>query len=192
MTVPWAAPQAGSVGWHRDIGMTEDMSHAAVFRGGIKICYCLTDFTQPRSGLTRFAQGSHTLAAPLPVDEVYIHSLHCCRSCSRGQHNGGAHVRRSIVQHVCDHCQSLEVVTVHGANHTGRASDRPPFRPAIAGGGRLRTFREQNLPLWLGRESALAHWSLPLRAFSPRTKALPPCLHSLALTRPRRRRTSQL
>ena len=30
--------ESDSTGWHRDIGMTEDMGHAGVFRGGVKIC----------------------------------------------------------------------------------------------------------------------------------------------------------
>ena len=57
-----------SAGWHRDIGITEDMGHEHVFRAGIKVCYALTDFQSPMSGLTRFARGSHLLRTPLPVD----------------------------------------------------------------------------------------------------------------------------
>ena len=54
-------------GWHRDIGMTEDLGHAHVVRAGIKVGYCLTDFTAPRSGFTMFAPGSHLLPTPLPI-----------------------------------------------------------------------------------------------------------------------------
>ena len=53
--------------WHRDIGMTEDVGHAGVFRAGIKVGYCLTDFPEPRSGFTLFAPGSHRLPTPLPI-----------------------------------------------------------------------------------------------------------------------------
>ena len=53
--------------WHRDIGMTEDIGHAGVFRAGIKVGYCLTDFPEPRSGFTLFAPGSHRLTTPLPI-----------------------------------------------------------------------------------------------------------------------------
>lgn len=60
--------EAHSTGWHRDIGITEDMGHDCVFRAGIKVCYALSDFQSPRSGLTRFAQGSHLITSPLPVD----------------------------------------------------------------------------------------------------------------------------
>ena len=53
--------------WHRDIGMTEDVGHAGVFRAGIKVGYCLTDFPEPMSGFTLFAPGSHRLPTPLPI-----------------------------------------------------------------------------------------------------------------------------
>ena len=54
-------------GWHRDIGMTEDLGHGHLVRAGIKVGYCLTDFTKPRSGFTMFAPGSHLLPTPLPI-----------------------------------------------------------------------------------------------------------------------------
>lgn len=53
--------------WHRDIGITEDMGHAGVFRAGVKVGYCLTDFPEPRAGFTLFAPGSHRLRTPLPI-----------------------------------------------------------------------------------------------------------------------------
>ena len=54
-------------GWHRDIGMTEDLGHEGVVRAGIKVGYCLTDFPAPRSGFTMFAPGSQRLPTPLPI-----------------------------------------------------------------------------------------------------------------------------
>ncbi len=54
-------------GWHRDIGITEDLGHDNLLRVGIKVGYCLTDFPQPRSGFTMFASGSHLLPTPLPI-----------------------------------------------------------------------------------------------------------------------------
>ena len=42
-------------GWHRDIGITEDLGHNNLIRAGIKVGYCLTDFHQPHSGCTMFA-----------------------------------------------------------------------------------------------------------------------------------------
>lgn len=53
--------------WHRDIGITEDLGHAGVFRAGVKVGYCLTDFPEPRAGFTLFAPGSHRLRTPLPI-----------------------------------------------------------------------------------------------------------------------------
>ncbi|HXM34706.1 MAG TPA: phytanoyl-CoA dioxygenase family protein [Pyrinomonadaceae bacterium] len=46
-------------GWHRDIRMPKDLGHQNLPRVGIKVCYCLTDFHQPNSGMTLFARKSH-------------------------------------------------------------------------------------------------------------------------------------
>ena len=54
-------------GWHRDIGMTEDIGHAQAIRVGIKVCYSLVDFREPRSGQTLLAPGTHLLPTPLPL-----------------------------------------------------------------------------------------------------------------------------
>ena len=53
---------------HRDIGITEDTGHDGVFRGGVKVCYALTDgMDAPMGGMTMFARGSHLIDTPLPV-----------------------------------------------------------------------------------------------------------------------------
>ena len=59
--------QAYKQGWHRDIGIAEDLGHQGLPRVGIKVCYCLTDFHEPGSGITLMAPGSHIHPAPLPV-----------------------------------------------------------------------------------------------------------------------------
>jgi ectoine hydroxylase-related dioxygenase (phytanoyl-CoA dioxygenase family) len=46
-------------GWHRDIRMPKDLGHQGLPRVGIKVCYCLTDFQEPNSGMTLFARKSH-------------------------------------------------------------------------------------------------------------------------------------
>lgn len=46
-------------GWHRDIRIPRDLGHRDLPLVGIKICYCLTDFHEPNSGLTVMARGSH-------------------------------------------------------------------------------------------------------------------------------------
>jgi len=56
-------------GWHRDIRIPKDLGHAGLPRVGIKICYCLTDFHQPDSGLTLMARGSHLKTTPLAIPE---------------------------------------------------------------------------------------------------------------------------
>ncbi len=59
-------------GWHRDIGIAEDLGQAGLPRLGIKVCYCLTDFAKPNSGMTMMARGTHRNETPLaiPADAV--------------------------------------------------------------------------------------------------------------------------
>ena len=54
-------------GWHRDIRMARDLGHAGLPLAGLKICYCLTDFRQPNSGMTLMARGTHLLERPLRI-----------------------------------------------------------------------------------------------------------------------------
>lgn len=59
-------------GWHRDIRIPRDLGHESLPLVGIKICYCLTDFHEPNSGMTLMARGSHRKTTPLalPKGEV--------------------------------------------------------------------------------------------------------------------------
>jgi ectoine hydroxylase-related dioxygenase (phytanoyl-CoA dioxygenase family) len=68
-------------GWHRDIRMPKDLGHVGLPRVGIKVCYCLTDFHQPESGvcycltdfhqpesgMTLMARGTHLRTTPLAI-----------------------------------------------------------------------------------------------------------------------------
>jgi ectoine hydroxylase-related dioxygenase (phytanoyl-CoA dioxygenase family) len=54
-------------GWHRDIRIPRDLGHLALPRVGIKICYCLTDFPEPNSGMTVLARKSHLRTEPLKL-----------------------------------------------------------------------------------------------------------------------------
>jgi ectoine hydroxylase len=54
-------------GWHRDIRIPRDLGHLALPRVGIKICYCLTDFHNPNSGMTVLARKTHLRTEPLKV-----------------------------------------------------------------------------------------------------------------------------
>jgi ectoine hydroxylase-related dioxygenase (phytanoyl-CoA dioxygenase family) len=54
-------------GWHRDIRIPIDLGHRDLPRVGIKVCYCLTDFHQPNSGMTLFARKSHLTDEPLSI-----------------------------------------------------------------------------------------------------------------------------
>ena len=58
-------------GWHRDIRIPRDLGHQSLPRVGIKVCYCLTDFHAPRSGMTLLVRKSHRRTEPLPIaDDV--------------------------------------------------------------------------------------------------------------------------
>lgn len=54
-------------GWHRDIRMARDLGHKGLPLAGVKICYCLTDFQQPNSGMTLMARGTHLRDEPLRI-----------------------------------------------------------------------------------------------------------------------------
>jgi hypothetical protein len=59
-------------GWHRDIRIPRDLGHEGLPRVGIKVCYCLTDFQQPASGMTLMARGSHLKTAPLAIPKGQV------------------------------------------------------------------------------------------------------------------------
>jgi ectoine hydroxylase-related dioxygenase (phytanoyl-CoA dioxygenase family) len=62
-------------GWHRDIRIPRDLGHGALPLVGIKICYCLTDFHQPNSGMTLMARGSNRGTAPLALPKGQVDPL---------------------------------------------------------------------------------------------------------------------
>ena len=71
-TVIYKRPESGRLptfrrGWHRDIRMARDLGHEGLPLAGIKICYCLTDFPEPNSGMTLMARGTHRRTEPLRV-----------------------------------------------------------------------------------------------------------------------------
>jgi ectoine hydroxylase-related dioxygenase (phytanoyl-CoA dioxygenase family) len=59
-------------GWHRDIRIPKDLGHEQLPLVGIKVCYCLTDFHEPSSGMTLMARASHRLPGPLPIPKGEI------------------------------------------------------------------------------------------------------------------------
>lgn len=55
-------------GWHRDvIGSSEDLGYDKTPRLAIRVGYYLTDISEPGSGSTLFAPGTHRLLAPLAL-----------------------------------------------------------------------------------------------------------------------------
>lgn len=67
-------------GWHRDIRISRDLGHRGLPRVGIKVCYCLSDFHSPNSGMTLFARGSHLSweALSIPKGQVDPENLEVC------------------------------------------------------------------------------------------------------------------
>jgi hypothetical protein len=59
-------------GWHRDIRIPRDLGHKGLPLVGIKICYCLTDFQQPDSGMTLLARGTHRRSEPLAIPKGQV------------------------------------------------------------------------------------------------------------------------
>lgn len=59
-------------GWHRDIRIPKDLGHRDLPRVGIKICYCLTDFHAPDSGMTLFARKTHLSPEALRIQKGKI------------------------------------------------------------------------------------------------------------------------
>lgn len=67
-------------GWHRDLRIPRDLGHEQLPKVGIKVCYCLTDFDTPDSGITLMARKSHLRNSPLliPKEEIDPPDLEVC------------------------------------------------------------------------------------------------------------------
>ena len=61
--------------WHRDVGVHLDLGHRGLPRVGLKIGYCLTDFTGPNSGATLFVRKSNNFSEPLPIPKGEVDPL---------------------------------------------------------------------------------------------------------------------
>ena len=61
--------------WHRDVGAHLDIGPAHVPRVGLKIGYCLTDFSTPDSGMTLVVPNSNSWHHPLPIPKGRIDPL---------------------------------------------------------------------------------------------------------------------
>ena len=62
-------------GWHRDIRIPRDLGHEGLPLVGIKVCYCLTDFQRPDSGMTLMARGTHLRTEPLAIPKGEVDPL---------------------------------------------------------------------------------------------------------------------
>ena len=54
-------------GWHRDLRMPKDCGHRSLPLIGIKVCYCLTEFPGPDTGITKLIGKSHLMSEPLRI-----------------------------------------------------------------------------------------------------------------------------
>ena len=62
-------------GWHRDIRIPRDLGHTDLPMVGIKICYCLSDFSEEGSGMTIMARKSHLDQKPLVIPPEHVDPL---------------------------------------------------------------------------------------------------------------------
>ena len=66
---PQAPEKPDNRNWHRDVGVHLDVGHEGCPRVGLKVGYCLTDFSVPNSGATWFIRQSNRLEEPLRIPE---------------------------------------------------------------------------------------------------------------------------
>jgi len=59
-------------GWHRDMHVPRDLGSNNLPRVGIKVCYCLSDFSVAGAGMTLFARGSHLRNEPLKIPKGQV------------------------------------------------------------------------------------------------------------------------
>jgi ectoine hydroxylase len=101
---PGTDPKRRLPGWHRDNGRTRlDLGEHAYPRMGLKAAYYLTDLSEPNSGVTLMAPGSHLLREPLyippgqadpdNVAEPLLNPGDCVIFEYRTWHAGGANLR---------------------------------------------------------------------------------------------------
>ena len=72
---PQAPEKPDNRNWHRDVGVHLDVGHEGCPRVGLKVGYCLTDFSVPDSGATWFIRKSHKWGEPLGIREGEIDPL---------------------------------------------------------------------------------------------------------------------
>jgi len=103
---PQAPKKPDNRNWHRDVGVHLDVGHAGCPRVGLKVGYCLTDFSAPNSGATWFIRKSHKLSKPLGIregdvdppvyDEPLLHAGDAFLFESRIYHAAGLNFRENI------------------------------------------------------------------------------------------------
>ena len=102
-------------GWHRDIRIPRDLGHEQLPLVGIKICYCLTDFPQPDSGMTLMARGSHRLPGPLSIPTGGVDPRHF-DVCDVQLNSGDALFFENRIYHTAapNHSDRVSKVVIYG------------------------------------------------------------------------------
>jgi ectoine hydroxylase-related dioxygenase (phytanoyl-CoA dioxygenase family) len=147
-----------SRGWHRDIGLTQDLGHENTVRAGIKVGYCLTDFPQPQSGFTLFAPGSHLLPTPLPIPRGQIDPENTVDLCLKA---GDAFLFENRVFHTAapNLSQRISKVLIFGYSYRWMGGLRDNMAQVQPGAEVLNQVDDIRRQLLGDSNSALADWA---------------------------------
>ena len=105
-------------GWHRDIRIPRDLGHQSLPMVGIKICYCLTDFHQPNSGMTLMARGSHLRDTPLALPKGKVDPADV-EVCDLRMNAGDAFLFENRIFHTAtpNRCDRVSKVLMYGYSY---------------------------------------------------------------------------
>ncbi|MEE3258456.1 MAG: phytanoyl-CoA dioxygenase family protein [Candidatus Latescibacterota bacterium] len=155
---PQAEEVESSRGWHRDIGMTEDLGHANIVRAGIKVGYCLTDFSAPETGFTMFAPGSHLIPTPLPIPKGEVDPENAVDLCLKA---GDAVLFENRVFHTAapNLSQRTAKVVILGYSYRWMGGRGDQMRLVQPGDEVLDQVDDIGVQLLGGASDALVHWA---------------------------------
>ena len=150
-------------GWHRDIRMARDFGHENLPLAGIKICYCLTDFPHPDSGMTLLARGTHLWTEPLRIPKGAVDPLDV-EVCDLQLNAGDALLFENRIFHTAapNRCERTSKVVIYGYAYRWMKPEvyleAPDERQLMAADPIARQllggYRDVDTPPW-----ALARWA---------------------------------
>jgi ectoine hydroxylase-related dioxygenase (phytanoyl-CoA dioxygenase family) len=157
-------------GWHRDIRIPRDLGHQSLPRVGIKICYCLTDFPEPNSGMTVLARKTHLRTEPLklPKGKVDPEDVEVCDLTlnagdaflfeNRIFHTAAPNLSNrtsKVLMYGYSYRWMKPEIYLEGENATKSASADPVTRQLLGG------YRDLDTPPWALERWAKRHGVLP-------------------------------